>query len=88
MKISRTVIGESSHKGVDNLIGVFLAFSGEVQIPHGCFQAFMAHVALNDPDINSLFKEMGCITMPQRMDLYLFDDTRFLYGTDEGTLNA
>ena len=88
MKISRTVIGESGHKGIDNLIGVFLAFSGEVQIPHGCFQAFMAHVALNDPDINSLFKEMGRITVAEGMDGELFSNTRFLYGTDEGTLNA
>ena len=59
---------ESCHKLIDNLVCVFLSFSGQVKIAHGCLQALVSHVALKDPDVYALFQQMGGVAVPQGMD--------------------
>jgi len=44
---------ESLHDLVDELTGVFVSLLGEVEIDHGGLQAGMAHVFLDDPQIDS-----------------------------------
>jgi len=44
---------ESLHDLVDELTGVFMSLLGEVEIDHGGLQAGMAHVFLDDPEIDS-----------------------------------
>ena len=52
---------ESFHYIVDNTEGVFLSFTGQMQIDHGGFQLGVPQVALANTDINACFKEMGGI---------------------------
>ena len=56
---------ESLHHVIDQLAGVFLALLGEVEIEHGGFQSGMAHVALDDAQVDTGFEEMGGVGMAQ-----------------------
>ena len=55
------VMAHSFHHVIDQLAGVFVALLGEVEIEHGGFELGMAHVALDDAQVDSGFQEMGGI---------------------------
>jgi hypothetical protein len=44
---------------------------GEVQIEHGGFELGMAHVTLDDAQVNSGFEEMGGVAMTQGVIILL-----------------
>ena len=48
---------------IDQLVGVLLTLLGEVEIEHGGFQLGMAHVALDDAQVDTGFEEMGGVGM-------------------------
>ena len=51
---------ESLPHVIDQLAGVLLALLGQMEIEHGGFESSMAHVALDDAQIDAGFEEMGC----------------------------
>jgi len=53
------VMVESLHHVIDQLVGVLMALLGEVEIEHGGFELGMAHVALDDAQVDAGFEEMG-----------------------------
>jgi len=60
-----------------------------VEIDHGGFELGMAHVALDDPQIDSGFEKMGGIGVTQGMDGDgLFVDSSSNLGPAEGALNT
>ena len=59
---------ESLHYVIDQLAGVFLTLLGEVEIEHGGFELGMAHVALDDAQVDTGFEEMGGVGMAKRMN--------------------
>jgi hypothetical protein len=65
------VMVESLHHVIDQLVGVLLTLLGEVEIEHGGFQLGMAHVALDDAQVDAGFEEMGGIGMPKRIIILL-----------------
>jgi hypothetical protein len=65
------VMVESLHHVIDQLAGVFVTLLGEVKIEHGGFELGMAHVTLDDAQVNSGFEEMGGVAMPQRIIILL-----------------
>lgn len=56
---------------INQLVGVFLALLGEVEIEHGGLQLGMAHVALDDAQVDSGFEEVGGIGMAQGIIILL-----------------
>ena len=50
---------ESLHHVIDQLTGIFLALLGEVEIEHSGFELGMAHVALDDAQVDSGFRGGG-----------------------------
>ena len=69
------VMVESLHHVIDQLVGVLLTLLGEVEIEHGGLELGMAHVALDDAQVDSGFEEMGGEGMTQRIIILL---TNFL----------
>ena len=59
---------ESLHHVIDQLTGVFLALLGEVEIEHGGFELSMAHVTLDDAQVDTGFEEMSGVGMTKGMD--------------------
>jgi hypothetical protein len=55
---------QALHYLIDQLAGILLSFLGKVEIDHGGFELGMAHVSLDDPQVDSGFEEMGGIGMP------------------------
>jgi hypothetical protein len=41
--------------------GLLLTFLGEVQIDHGGLQCGVAHVFLDDAQVDACLQEMGCV---------------------------
>jgi hypothetical protein len=83
------VMVESLHHVIDQLVGVLLTLLGEVEIEHGGFQLGMAHVALDDAQVDSGFEEMGGIGMTKRMDGdSLFTDCGIKLGAAKGALDT
>jgi hypothetical protein len=80
---------ESLHHVIDQLAGVLLALLGEVEIEHGGFESSMAHVALDDAQIDTGFEEMGGVGMAQGVDRNsFFAQTGIPLGTAQGALDA
>ena len=83
------VMVESPHYVIDQLAGVFLALLGEVKIEHGGFELGMAHVALDDAQVDTGFKEMGGIGMAKCVyGNSLFTDGGSKFSVTEGALNT
>ena len=83
------VMVQSLHYVIDQLAGVFVALLGEVEIEHGGFELGMAHVALDDAQVNSSLKKMGGVGMTQRMNGdSLFTDGGSKLGVTKGALDA
>jgi hypothetical protein len=80
---------QALHYLIDQLTGIFLTLLGKVEIDHGGFELGMAHVALDDPQVDSGFEEMGGIGVTQGMDGDgLFSDACSNLGPTEGTLDT
>ena len=80
---------ESLHHVIDQLAGVFLALLGEVKIEHGGFELGMAHVALDDAQVDAGFEEMGGVGMAQGMDgNAFFAHAGITLGTAKGALDT
>ena len=80
---------ESLHHVIDQLAGVFLTFLGEVEIEHGGFELGMAHVALDDAQVDSGFQQMGGVAMTQRVyGNSLFTDDGIRLGAAKGALDT
>jgi len=82
-------MGEAAHDLVDDLVGVLLAFAGQVQVFHGGLETGMAEIALDDADVDAGLKEVSRVGMTQRMN----GDARPGYaglflGPDKGALHA
>jgi hypothetical protein len=83
------VMVESLHHVIDQLVGVLLTLLGEVEIEHGGFQLGMAHVALDDAQVDSGFEEMGGIGMTKRVyGNTLFMDCGIELGATESALDT
>ena len=54
---------ESLHHVVDQVASIFLTLLGEVEIEHGGFELSMAHVTLDDAQVDTGFEEMGGVGM-------------------------
>jgi len=65
------VMVESLHHVIDQLVGVFLALLGQVEIEHGGLESGVAEVALNDAQVDAGFEEMGGVGMAQRIIILL-----------------
>jgi hypothetical protein len=80
---------ESLHHLIDQLAGIFLALLSKMQVDHGGFELGMAHVPLDDAEVDAGFEEMGGIAMAQGMDGDAsFVDCGFRFGPTEGALDA
>src|SRR5262245_20067929 len=80
---------ESLHHVIDQLAGILLALLGEVEIEHGGFELGMAHVALDDAQVDSGFEEMSGVGMTQRVySNSLFTDCGIQLGAAEGALDT
>ena len=60
--LSVTIV-ESFHQLVDDGIGIFSAFSGQMKVGHGGLQIGVAHVALDHSGIGARFEQMGGVAM-------------------------
>ena len=80
---------ESLHHVIDQLTGIFVALLGEVEIEHSGFELGMAHVALDDAQIDAGFEEVGGVGMAQRVyGNSLFSDAGIKLGVTEGALDT
>ena len=58
---------QALHYLIDQLTGIFLTLLSKVEIDHGGFELGMAHVSLDDAQVDSGFEEMrgiGVALMP------------------------
>jgi hypothetical protein len=66
-----------------------LTLLGKVEIDHGGFELGMAHVSLDDPEVDSGFQKMSGIGMSQGMNGdRLFSDSCCDLGPTEGPLDT
>ena len=83
------VMVESLHHVIDQLAGLFVTLLGEVKIEHGGFELGMAHVTLDDAQVNSGFEEMGGVGMAQGVyGNSLFTDCGIKLGAAKGALDT
>ena len=83
------VMVESLHHVIDQLTGILLALLGEVEIEHSGFELGMAHVALDDAQVDSSFEEVGGVGMAQRVyGNSLFSDAGIKLGATESALDT
>jgi len=80
---------ESLHHLIDQLAGILLTLLGKVKIDHSGFHLGMAHVSLDNPQIDSGFEKMGGIGMAQGVNGdALFVDSCINLGTTESPLDT
>ena len=83
------VMVESLHHVIDQLTGILLALLGEVEIEHSGFELGMAHVALDDAQIDAGFEEVGGVGMAKRVyGNSLFSDAGIKLGAAESALDT
>jgi hypothetical protein len=77
------------HEGVETLVGLFLAFVGEVEVEHGGFELGVSQVPLDESGINARFEQMGGVRMAEGMDGDAhFADPGALFGFAKGPLDT
>jgi len=80
---------ESLHDVIDQLAGILLALLGEVKIEHGGFESGVAHVALDDAEIDAGFEEMSGVGVAQSVNRNaFFAHAGIALGLAKGALNA
>ena len=83
------VMVQALHYLIDQQAGILLAFLGKVEIDHGGFELGMAHVSLDDPQVDAGFEEMGGIGMAEGVNGDpLFSDSCSNFGPTEGALDT
>lgn len=83
------VMAQSLHHVIDQLVGVLLTLLGEVEIEHGGLQLGMAHVALDDAQVDSGFEEVGGVGMTKRVNGdSFFSDGGIKLGAAKGALDT
>lgn len=74
---------------IQPLSGFLQAGLGKMKIGHGCFQVGVAHVTLNNPDIDAGFQQMGYIRMAEGVDgSPAFNDTGSISCLAKGSLGT
>jgi hypothetical protein len=63
------VLLQVSHEVVDDTLEVRDGFSGEMGIPEGGCKTAMAEHLLDEADIHASLQKMGCVGVPQGMDV-------------------
>ena len=77
------------HESVEALVGLFMAFVGEVEGDHGGFESRVSQVLLDETGVEAGFKQMRGVRMPQGMDSHAhFGNAGTLCGLTEGALDA
>jgi hypothetical protein len=77
------------HEGGETLIGLFMAFVGEVEGDHGGFELGVPQVALDETRVHARFEQMGGGGMSESMDGDTgFGDAGALFGCAEGALHT
>jgi hypothetical protein len=56
------------HARVDALLGIFMAFVGEVEVDHGRFEPRMSEGALDEAEVDAGFEQRGGVGMSEGMD--------------------
>jgi hypothetical protein len=80
---------ESLHYLINQLAGILLTFLGQMEIDHSSFQLGMAHVSLDNPQIDSSFEKMGSVGVAEGMNGdSLFVDSSSNLGAAEGALDT
>jgi hypothetical protein len=80
---------ESLHHLIDQLAGILLPLLGEVEVDHGGFELGMAHVFLDDAEVDAGFQEMSGVGVAQGMNGdSFFSDSGIPLGTTEGALDT
>jgi len=80
---------QALHYLIDQLTGILLTLLGEMEIDHSGLQLGMAHVSLDDTQIDSGFKKMGGVGVAEGMNGDgLFVDSSSNLGTAEGALDT
>ena len=80
---------QALHYLIDQLTGILLPLLGKVEIDHGGFELGMAHVSLDDPQVDSGFEKMSGIGVAQGMNGdSLFVDSSSNLGPTEGALDT
>src|SRR2546425_4802502 len=80
---------EPVHEGVETLIGLLLAFVGEVEGGYGGFKLGMAQVAVDKAGGHARCEPMGGVGMSQGMDSHTcFGQAGALCGFAEGALHT
>ena len=83
------VMVQALHYLIDQQAGILLAFLGKVEIDHGGFELGMAHVSLDDPQVDSGFEEMGGIGVAQGVNGDpFFSDACSNLGPTQGPLDT
>jgi len=80
---------QALHYRIDQLAGILLSFLGKVEIDHGGFELGMAHVSLDDTQVDAGFEEMSGIGVAEGVngDSFFVDSCSNL-GTAEGALDT
>lgn len=80
---------QALHYLIDQLTGILLPFLGKVEIDHGGLELGMAHVSLDDPQVDSGFEKMSGIGVAEGMNGDpLFLDSCSNLGPTEGALDT
>jgi hypothetical protein len=80
---------QALHYLIDQLTGILLPLLGKVEIDHGGFELGMAHVSLDDPQVDAGFEEMGGIGVAQGVNGDpFFSDPCSNLGPAEGALDT
>jgi hypothetical protein len=83
------VMVESLHYLIDQLAGILLTLLGKVKIDHRGFELGMAHVSLDDPQVDSGFEEVSGIGVAEGMNGdSLFSDSSSHLGPTEDPLDT
>jgi hypothetical protein len=80
---------QALHQLIDQQAGILLTLLSKVKIDHGGFELGMAHVSLDDPQVDTGFEEMGGIGVAEGVNGdSLFSDSSSNLGPTEGALDT
>jgi len=53
---------------INDGVGILLAFTGEVEVAHGGLQVAVAHVLLDEADVDPGFEQVSGVAVAKRVD--------------------
>ena len=77
----------SFHHGVNDVVGMFMALGGEMEIDHGGVEAAVAEILLDAPDVDAGLQKMGGIAVPEGMNGDAFCEVKLFHNASERALN-